>query len=139
MLYSLSNSPKPKKPARDPESESSAEEDESEHVLNRIPSKNNGGGSFHSRLVAAGSTGLWVFWCLCTFALLSSIGLASVALYSKSIKMEMIFSNRIRTPWFANLSDCHSFGLVKCKNLQLRSTDGKVIYTYNYVPYENKV
>lgn len=76
------------------------------------------------KLLSIGSSCLWVFWCSCTFLLIAYLTFGVVILYSKTAKMEVIFSNRIRSPWFANLSDCKSFGIIKCENIQIRGTDG---------------
>lgn len=78
------------------------------------------------RLVNLCSNLFWVFWCLCTISLLFFLGLGLLTMYSREMKMEIIFSNRIRTPFFANLSDCHSFGLIKCENIFIRGKDGKL-------------
>ena len=32
----------------------------------------------------------------------------------------------VNTPFFANLSDCRSFGIAKCENLQLDGGQGKL-------------
>jgi len=79
-----------------------------------------------SRISSCCTTCLWVFWCLCTLALLTYVGLGLLVLYSKEAKMEIIFSHRIRSPLFANLSDCKSFGLIKCENVFIHGTDGRI-------------
>merc|ERR1712168_687626 len=66
----------------------------------------------------------WIFWGFCTILMIVFICGGLLLLYSREAKMEVIFLNRIRTPWFANLSDCRSFGLVKCENIYIRGRDG---------------
>lgn len=79
-----------------------------------------------SRLWSLACTCMWAFWSICTFIMIVYICGGLFILYSKEAKMEVIFSNRIRSPWFANLSDCNSFGLVKCQNMYIRGRDGQL-------------
>jgi len=82
--------------------------------------------SLGSKLWSGLCTFAWMFWSICTFTLILYICGGLFILFSKEAKMEVIFSNRIRTPWFANLTDCTSFGLVKCENIYIQGRDGKL-------------
>ena len=68
----------------------------------------------------------WVIWFILTVAVFLYGALILGLMYSTRVKMEMIFMNRVATPFFANLSDPQSFGLVKCEQLFLDGNAGKI-------------
>ena len=82
---------------------------------------------------------IWWGWFVCTTVLLSYICLAGVVLFSKAAKMEVIFSNRFTAPWFWKLSDCHSYGLTSCENLQLSTENGNQLGAWLISPYSRQI
>ena len=84
-------------------------------------------------------TFIWWFWFLCTSLLVAYIFFAALVLYSKAVKMEMIFSHRFTAPWFANLSDCSSYGLTSCENLQLSTETGDKLGAWLISPYNKQI
>lgn len=69
---------------------------------------------------------LQLAWEIATVLLIIYAAGVAMVLYSTSIKMEIIFSNRINPLWSANLTDCQSFGLLKCENMYLDGKAGKL-------------
>lgn len=68
----------------------------------------------------------WGTWFVLTVMVVSYLTFGLLTLYSTQMKMEMIFLNRLNTPFFGNLSNCKEFGIVKCENLILDGGQGKL-------------
>lgn len=93
--------------------------DKKKNKFNDKQATDEGGSSICVRI-------FWFLWSIMAFATLSFIALGLFTLYSTSMKMELIFLNRLNTPFFANLSNCTEFGIIKCENLELVGGQGKL-------------
>ncbi|XP_002167315.2 lysophosphatidylserine lipase ABHD12 isoform X1 [Hydra vulgaris] len=82
--------------------------------------------TFFSKWSLVFSKLMWSLWSVLTFLVFCYIAFSALVLYSKEVKMEIIYSHRIRSPWFANLSSCKDFGLVKCEQVYLNGYAGKL-------------
>jgi len=72
------------------------------------------------------STIFWSLWTLLAIVTIAYISFGLLMLYSTQMKMEVIFMNRLNQPFFANLSNCNEFGIVKCENIVLDGGQGKI-------------
>lgn len=68
----------------------------------------------------------WFVWMCLTILLVGYILISGLVIYSTELKMEFIFFNRVRGPWFGNISACRDFGVVKCENFFLDGPSGKL-------------